>query len=119
MEYKHTIELGNDNIIHIRIVGDSDVHIASHFVEEMKKLLNSYPKNRYNVLVQMESAGSADVEAIRKYADIMNNNQLHKVAFIETPAIPKIFAELVAKFAQKDLVQFFDGREDAIKWLNA
>ena len=114
---KHAVEVGHDNHIHARFIGDSSEADANEFRAATLALLDQQPDTVFDVLVDMTEAGTSPPAALKIYAGLMQNPHLNKIAFINAAAIPRAFANMAINFAHKSEVQFFETVEEAEKWL--
>lgn len=115
----YTIDLEEDNIVHVVMFGDDDDETATRFIDDIKSIFDKEPKQRFNGLIDLTNAGTSTPRATKIFASILSDKQVNKVALIGAGGIPRAFAELTIKFARKELVQFFDTREEALAWLKS
>lgn len=117
MNNTHSVDLMDAGYLYSVICGETSAADALHIKDMVKVILARQPQKEFDVLINLIEAKTASPEAIKVYAELMQNPQIGKVAFFggsETARISAIFTE---RFAHKTDVNFFDDRAEAARWL--
>lgn len=112
----HEIKLEKDHL-HVEFVGDSDEKVAEEFKEEFERQLSLKPNDFFDVIVNMEQAGSANSKALKIYAKVMQHKHLKKIAFYKAGPMQTAFVNIAVNMANKNNIHFFSTLEKAQAWL--
>lgn len=114
----HTIEIGEDGIAHVEIIGDGDTAIAEKFVADAELLFEQHPNIAINAVVNMSKSGFSNLGGIDVYRDFLKNERLNKIAFVGTNIGVKAMIELATSDRTKP-TEFFGDEESAMNWIKA
>lgn len=112
---RHTITLGNDGIVYVKIIGSGDVVVAREFVKAAQSLFDKYPDKKFEAVVDMLESGTSDYEGIKIYRDFLKSDRLGRVAFVIRDPIVTALVKTATEF--KNDAGFFDSVENARLWL--
>ncbi len=112
---RHTITIDENEIAHVKIIGDGDVNVAREFVTAAEKLFKQHPGKNFCGIVDMLESGTSDYDGIKIYREFLKNKRLRKVAFVITNPVIKAFVKIATEF-KKD-VEFFETTKEAEDWI--
>lgn len=113
---KHTIEVNQEGIAYVNIVGDGDAQVARDFVDKAEHELSKYKGDTVDAIVDMSESGDSDYEGIRIYQGFFKTPKLGKIAFVNCSEALKVLVTLAVKLKKHD-VNFFNNAQDALTWI--
>ena len=110
------IYLGEDNILNVIEVGESDEKKAIAVKEADVKLMNMV-KGKMNILVDLNQFGKASPESRKIFKEISEYEKTGKVAIFGTHPVARVLASFVMGITKKKDIRFFKTKEKAYAWL--
>ncbi|MDD5528659.1 MAG: STAS/SEC14 domain-containing protein [bacterium] len=114
---KHTVCLGEDNILYITIVGDIDEEKIEILFETISKLLEM-GKGKVSVLVNISKAKKPSVKTRNHIAQFHTNKKVGQIAIFGLTPVAKVMSAFAVGITKKRNIKFFDTKESALAWLN-
>jgi hypothetical protein len=112
----HTFCLGEDNILYITIVGNTDEEKIDILFEKITKLL-SMGKEKVNLLVNIDKAEKPSIKARKLISTFISNKKVGKVAHFGLTPVAKVIASFFMENNKKKSIKIFNTKEKAISWL--
>ena len=113
---KNRMYLGEDNILHLAILGEIDEEIEIGINEASLKLANMVD-GKVNVLVDLNKAGKTSPEARKKQKEISEHEKVGKVALFGLHPVARVIAAFMMGISEKKDMRFFKTKEEALAWL--
>ncbi len=113
---ENRIYLGEDNIIHITILGEVDEEIQIGINEACYKLINMV-EGRVDSLVDLNKAGKQSPKARKLGIEIIEHEKVGKLALFGLHPVARVVASFFLGFTRKKDLRFFKTREEALTWL--
>jgi len=107
---------GEDNIIHVTVVGEVDDNIAIEHRDTCMKFVNMIAGTA-NVLVDNTRAGKISPEARKVFRGLTENEKTGKVAIFGLHPVARVIAAFFMGATKKKDMRFFNTKEEALAWL--
>jgi len=107
---------GEDNIIHITIVGNTDEGTA---VKAKEVTLNffSVVERKLKILIDLNKAGKPSSGARIIIKEIFENEKSGKIALFGLHPVPKVIASFMIEVSKNKNMRFFKTKGEALLWL--
>jgi len=113
---KNRLYLGEDNILHVIVVGEIDEKIATAIKEADMKFKNMV-EEKYDVLGDLNKAGKQSPKARKIWKKMIEDEKTGKVAFFGMHPVARVLASFVMGISKKKDIRFFKTKEEALAWL--
>lgn len=116
----HQLRMGNDGIVRLMFIGDTDRKAVPTLIADFTPYLDqATPEHPLYVLWDDTRGGKAAPEARKFYADLNRDPRIGKVAIFGAQHYGRVLGEFILKFTGRDNIRFFDTQELALSWLKA
>lgn len=113
---QHTIEIGEDGVAYVNIIGDGDVNTAREFVERAETIFDEHPGAVFDAVVDMTQSGLSDYKGVEVYRVFLQDERLGKLAFVIKNDIVKTFVQLALQKRERE-TEFFTSIDAAKQWI--
>jgi hypothetical protein len=115
----YTIELDDDNILHLTIIGKFTPEDTKAYVAEADRLVStSLSGQAVFILVDTtQTGGKIDRVPRQAIMEMTRRNKAGKVALVGVSPHIRVMAGLINKIIGQGRVQFFATKEEALAWL--
>lgn len=113
---ENRIYLGEDNILYITSVGESDEKLASTMKEVEVKFINM-AERKVNLLVDINRCGKQSPEARRIRQSMGDHEKIGKVAVFGLHPVARVVASFIMSVSKNKNQRFFKTKEEALAWL--
>ncbi|MBC8357767.1 MAG: STAS/SEC14 domain-containing protein [Candidatus Aminicenantes bacterium] len=113
---KHRVYLGEDNILYLTPVGESDEKIAIAMKEAIFKLINMV-EGKVNCCVDFNKVGKQSPESRKIGKEHSEHEKTGKMAIFGTHAVARVIASFIMGVSRKKNLRFFRTKEEALAWL--
>jgi hypothetical protein len=113
---EHRFYLGENNILHITVVGKQDEKTALAMKEAVSKFVGII-EGKLNIFVDNNKAGKAAAAARKMFNELMNLKEFGKIAIFGAHPVARVLATFVIGISRKKDVRFFSSKEEAMAWL--
>lgn len=111
------IYLGEDNILNVIEVGESDEKMAIAFIEAVQRLENMVD-GKVNLFADINKAGKQSPVARELYRERTETSEkLGRVAIFGSHPVARVLASFVTGISQKKDMRFFKTKEETLAWL--
>ena len=108
--------LGENNILHVTVVGDTDEQMAIAYTEASTKLRNMV-EGKVHDLIDINRAGRQTSGARKIGQERFEDEKTGKVALIGMHPVARVLGTFVIGMSRKKNFRFFKKREEALAWL--
>jgi len=108
--------LGEDNILYINIVGESDEKTTVGMRTANNRLENMI-KEKIDVLVDLNKAGKQSIESRKLGKELIEKERVRKIAFYGLNPVSRVLASFLIAVLQQKKSRFFNTKEEALAWL--
>ncbi len=108
--------LGEDNIIYVIAVGETDEKLAIAVKEAGIKLMNMV-EGKVNILIDLNKAGKSSPEVRRIHRELAEHEKTGKVAFFGMHPVARVIASFFMGVSKKKDMRFYKTKEEALVWL--
>lgn len=113
---ENRIYLGEDNIIYITSVGESDEKMASSMKEVEVKFMNM-TEGKVNLLIDINRCGKQSPEARKIRQTVGDHEKVGKVAIFGMHPVALVISSFIRGISKNKNQRFFKTKEDALAWL--
>jgi hypothetical protein len=116
----HTIDMGNDGIIRVRLTGD----LERGYVENLRLDYSPFvsaatPQNPLKTILFMESLGKLSSAARKYLTELSADPRVGMIAFIQPPRRAKVLGKFIHRATGKNKISFFENEAQALAWLKS
>jgi hypothetical protein len=108
--------LGENDIIHVTAVGDTDAELAVAIRETAFALLDSV-EGKARIFLDNNRAGKPTSEARKIMKELTEHEKVGKIAVFGMHPVSRVIASFVVGVTRKRDVRLFKTRDEALDWL--
>jgi hypothetical protein len=113
---ENKIYLGEDNIVHITILGDVDEETEIGINAACYKLMEMV-EGKMPALIDLNRAGKTSPGARKRHKEITEHEKTGKVALFGLHPVARVIASFTMGLSKNQDMRFFKTREEALAWL--
>ncbi len=113
---QNRIYLGEDNILYISIVGETDGKTAAT-IREIDTKFKGMVEGKAHVLGDLNKAGKQSTEARKIWKELAEDDRTGKIAMYGMNPVARVLAAFVMGVSRKKEMRFFKTNEEALEWL--
>jgi len=114
---KNRLQLLDENILAITIVGEVDIETAVKCKTVAYKFMDIVARDKMKTLIDLTQSAQQPSESRKLVKEIWNDDRTGKVAIFGLNPVAKAVASFVIGATQKEDIHFFKTKEDALVWL--
>ena len=113
---EHSLYLGEDNIIRVTLVGETDGAEAAA-IKDADDQLKRTVEGKVGVLVDLNKAGKQSTEARSTFRTLTEDARTGRVAMHGMHPVARVIAAFVTGITRKKDFRFFGTADEAVAWL--
>jgi len=110
------LHLGEDNILHVTVVGEVDDKAAAA-IRETDNKFKSMVEGKLHILGDLNKAGKQSAEARKIWKELTEDDRTGKIAMCGMHPVARVLASFVMGVSRKKDMRFFKTKEEALTWL--
>ncbi len=114
---EHRLSLGEDNILRVTLVGDTDGAEAAA-IKDADNQLKRDIEGKVGVLVDLNKAGKQSTEARLTFRELTEDVRTGRVAMHGMHPVARVIAAFVTGITRKKDFRFFKTADEAVAWLS-
>ncbi len=108
--------LGEDGILHVTMVGDTDEKIELEILEA-HRTLRSKVEGKVNTFTDLTNMGKPTPGARKMAKEGLEEEGIGKIALFGLHPVARVVASFIMGVSKKEDMRFFNSKEGALAWL--